>query len=96
MKVEGGLNAAGHYGRLAQVFPMMPFPLALLFVQQEYGGRWSLASVCALYCRPVDTGITSIKQQEQGKQTRAAPGTATSHLSAHPNRHNRHVTVFPS
>lgn len=41
MKVEGGLNAAGHYGSRAQVFPMMPFPLALLFVQQEYGGRWS-------------------------------------------------------
>lgn len=44
MKVEGGLNAAGHYGiygSRAQVFPMMPFPIALLFVQQKYGGRWS-------------------------------------------------------
>ncbi|CAM4602225.1 unnamed protein product [Leuciscus chuanchicus] len=28
-----------------------------------------------------------------GEHTRAAPGTATSHLSAHPNRHSHHVTA---
>lgn len=37
-------------------------------------------SILLATAQPADTGTTSIKQQEQGKHTRAAPGTATSHL----------------
>lgn len=96
MKVEGGYTAAGHYGIRHRCFQWCHFPLhyCLYNRNMEAGGHEPLyALYTAAQCLASGYWNHFNKTTGIGEHTRAAPGTATSHLSAHPNRHSHHVTA---
>lgn len=92
--MQRAIMAVGH-----RCFQWCHFPLhyCLYNRNMEAGGHEPLyALYTTSHCLASGYWNHFNKTTGTGKHTRAAPGTATSHLSAHPNRHSRHVIVFPS